>query len=196
MLYVEQSLNPNEEIIRVGQFHWFYTFNAALWIVFGFLGMFGILYAGYYFEISMAIRNEFDGLPENLYLQAWAETVQRRGGMMNVISGLHFGVKAAAFGALVFGILAFVNKMIVKATTEICITTDRLILKRGIIARHVDEISVDRIEGVNVIQGILGRLMDFGLVIVRGMGVGEVMLPPIEDPVGFRKSIERARSAE
>jgi len=68
-----------------------------------------------------------------------------------------------------------------------------LILKRGMVARHVDEMSVDRIEGVNVIQGILGRLMDFGFVVVRGMGVGEVVLPQIEDPIGFRKAINRAR---
>lgn len=196
MLYVEQSLSPNEEIIRIGEFHWFYTLNAALWIVFGFIGFFGILYGGYYVEVSMAMRQEFSGLPKALQGQAWAEIVNARGGMMAIISNLHIGIKLAAFASLVLGILAFANKMIIKATTEICITTDRLILKRGVIARHVDEMSVDRIEGVNVVQGVLGRMMDFGFVVVRGMGVGEVVLPQIEDPIGFRKSIDRARDTE
>lgn len=196
MLYVEQSLNPNEEIIRIGHFHWFYTFNALLWIVIGLAGMIGILYAGYYWEISRAVSKSFNGLPENLMAQAWDETVQRKGGTIAVVKGLHPVIKFTAFGALVFGILSFASMMVVKATTEICITTERLILKRGVVARHVDEMSVDRIEGVNVIQGILGRMLNFGLVIVRGMGVGEVVLPPVEDPVGFRKAIDRARSVD
>jgi hypothetical protein len=29
---------------------------------------------------------------------------------------------------------------------------------------------------------------------VRGMGVGEVILPPIADPIAFRKAIDRAKS--
>jgi uncharacterized membrane protein YdbT with pleckstrin-like domain len=54
--------------------------------------------------------------------------------------------------------------------------------------------NIDRIEGVDVAQGILGRILGFGFVSVRGMGVGEVPLPAIAEPVEFRKAIERARS--
>jgi len=62
------------------------------------------------------------------------------------------------------------------------------------IARHVAEINVDRIEGVDVAQGMLGRMMNFGFVAVRGMGVGEIVLPQIAEPVNFRRAIERSRS--
>ena len=30
-------------------------------------------------------------------------------------------------------------------------------------------------------------------VSIRGMGVGEVVLPPIEDPIEFRKAVQEAR---
>jgi hypothetical protein len=53
---------------------------------------------------------------------------------------------------------------------------------------------VDRIEGVNVLQGILGRIFNFGRVMIRGMGIGEVVLPPINDPIKFRRMIEKARN--
>ena len=86
--------------------------------------------------------------------------------------------------------------MIIKHTTEICLTTDRLALKQGWISRYTAEISVDRIEGVDVFQGILGRMLDFGYVSVRGMGVGEITLPQIAEPVDFRRAIERARSVK
>jgi hypothetical protein len=70
MEYVSQSLNPNEEVIRIGHFHWLYTFNAILWIVMGVMGLFGILYAGYYWEVSTALATQFQGLPASLKPQA------------------------------------------------------------------------------------------------------------------------------
>jgi uncharacterized membrane protein YdbT with pleckstrin-like domain len=86
--------------------------------------------------------------------------------------------------------------MIVKATTEIAITSERLVYKKGLIARHVGELNIDRIEGVSVRQGVFGRILGYGRVIVRGMGVGEVMLPSIEDPITFRGAIQEALSMQ
>ena len=84
--------------------------------------------------------------------------------------------------------------MAFKATTEIAITTRRLIFKRGIVARHVDEMSIDRVEGVIVEQGVLGRIFQYGRVIVRGMGVGAIVLPGmLITPIMLRKAIEKAR---
>ena len=84
--------------------------------------------------------------------------------------------------------------MVIKATTEIAITNTRLVYKRGLVARHVGEMSIDRIEGVNVLQTILGRIFNYGRLAIRGMGIGEVVLPPIEDPITFRQAIEKARA--
>jgi hypothetical protein len=47
---------------------------------------------------------------------------------------------------------------------------------------------------VNVLQTILGRILGYGRLMVRGMGVGEVILPPLANPIAFRKSIEKART--
>lgn len=196
MLYVQQSLNPNEEIVRVGEFHWWYTFNAVTWIVIGFLGLCAILYAGGYWEILQLVK-QYN--PDAVFFNLGdpgigSAAIEQMGGILNVIKSTHIGIKLAAFGSLVLGLLAFAQRMVIKATTEICLTSDRLILKRGMVARHVSEISVDRIEGVDVFQGIFGRIFGFGYVMVRGMGVGEIVLPQMEGPIDFRKAIERARS--
>ena len=94
----------------------------------------------------------------------------------------------------IMGLVKFAQMMVVKATTEIAITNNRLIYKRGLVARHVGEINIDRIEGCNVLQPILGRIFNYGRVLIRGMGVGEVTLPPLEDPISFRRAIEEAKS--
>ena len=193
MLYIQQSLNPNEEIVKVGHFHWWYTFNAALWLLFGFVAMAGILYAGFYWEVMQFVKSNYANVPSNLNDMAQNEAISRMGGMFNVINNLHVGLKLASFGVFFICLLIFSQKMVIKATTEICLTSDRLVLKRGVVARHMEEISVDRIEGVDVSQGILGRIMGFGRVSARGMGVGEISLPTIEEPIDFRKAIDRAR---
>ena len=175
MLYIEQSLGPDEELVHVGHFHWMYTVHSFMAIVWGILISFTIVVGGVY------AYKQLGHFPPQLPL-------------LEGIQYLHPGVRIAAFLAFILGLLSFAQMMIVKATTEIAITNTRLVYKRGLVARHVGEMSIDRIEGVNVLQTILGRLFNYGRLAIRGMGIGEVVLPPIEDPITFRQAIEKARS--
>jgi hypothetical protein len=54
--------------------------------------------------------------------------------------------------------------------------------------------NIDRIEGISIDQSLTGRIFNFGRVVIRGMGVGELYLPQIADPVKFRRAIEKART--
>ncbi len=175
MLYVQQSLSPNEEIVHIGHFHWMYTVKAIFAILWGIIGC------------VMVIVGAF-------YAQDYLMGGFRAQGALDRIQELHPGIRIGAFFVFLFGILRFAQMMITKATTEIAITTSRLIYKRGLVARYVGEMSIDRIEGVNVLQSVLGRLFGYGRIMVRGMGVGEVILPPLSNPVAFRRAIEKART--
>jgi uncharacterized membrane protein YdbT with pleckstrin-like domain len=177
MLYVQQSLSPDEELVHVGQFHWMYTVQAFLSIAWGLVGSIGVLFASVTFYKQMGYFP-----PDLLFLQA--------------IPYLHPGLRILSFVVFVLGLLTFAQMMVIKATTEIAVTSVRMIYKRGLIARQIGEIRIDRIEGVNVLQTIFGRLFNYGRLAVRGTGVGEVVLPPIEDPIGFRNSIQNARLSE
>ena len=81
--------------------------------------------------------------------------------------------------------------MIVKATTEIGVTDIRLVYKRGLVARIVGEINIDRVEGVNVLQGIFGRLFGYGRVMVRGMVLEKLSCPPLNNPSGSKKPLKK-----
>ncbi len=175
MLYVQQSLNKDEELVYVGHFHWMYNVQAVMAIVWGVVGCIAVIVGGVY-----VWDNYLGGLEADTYL--------------GKIRELHPAIRLGAFLVFVLSLLRFAQMMVVKATTEIAVTTSRLIFKRGLVARYVGEMSIDRIEGVNVLQTILGRIFNYGRVMVRGMGVGEVILPPIADPIAFRKAIDRAKS--
>ena len=79
--------------------------------------------------------------------------------------------------------------------TEIGVTNQRLIVKHGWVARSTDEIALRSIEQVNLQQGLIGRLLGFGQVDVHGTGVGNLIIPPIADPLRFVKAIEDAKGS-
>ena len=79
-------------------------------------------------------------------------------------------------------------------TTEIAVTNRRLIYKRGWIARKTDEINLDRIEEVNLQQGVLGRLLGYGKVFFRGTGAGEIELPTLAGPLRFKRALQEAQA--
>lgn len=193
MLYVQQSLNPDEDILMGARFHWMYTLQAVFWILFGLAVATMIGYAGVWWEVDNAIKAEYPGLPEEHYDTAWREIVVKKGGYLKIIWNLHIVLRISILVSFVMGVFFFAHMMIVKATTEIAVTTERLVYKKGLIARHVGEINIDRIEGVSVRQGALARIFGYGIVCIRGMGVGEVALPPIEAPIEFRKAVNEAK---
>lgn len=196
MLYVQQSLGPNEEILMAARFHWMYTCQAVFWIVFGVALGIVLGYTAIWWEVSSAIRYYYPNLPDELYDQAWADIVRQKGGYLKILWSQFFAIRICILGMFMVGLYIFAHMMVVKATTEIAITNERLVYKRGLIARQVGELNVDRIEGVSVLQGIWGRVLGYGRVIIRGMGVGEVVLPPIESPIEFRKAVNEAKSLQ
>jgi uncharacterized membrane protein YdbT with pleckstrin-like domain len=74
-------------------------------------------------------------------------------------------------------------------TTEIAVTNRRVVYKRGFIRRHTAEMNMDKIESVTVTQSILGRMLDYGTIHVRGTGEGIERLNRIRAPIALRNCI-------
>ena len=73
--------------------------------------------------------------------------------------------------------------------TEVAITNQRIIFKRGFIQRHTIEMNMDKVESVDVEQSLVGRLFNFGDITVRGTGSGLEPLRMIDDPLRFRAQV-------
>ena len=84
--------------------------------------------------------------------------------------------------------------LIRKATVELVITNRRIIYKKGWIARKTEEMSLRRIEEVNVKQGIGGRIFNYGKVRISGTGSGKINFPTVAQPLSFKKSIQEAQA--
>jgi hypothetical protein len=93
------------------------------------------------------------------------------------------------------GLSLFVVNLIPIWTTEIGVTTQRLIYKRGLLWRSTQELQLRAIEEVALEQGLLGRLFDFGRLELRGTGVDDIRLPSLADPLGLRKALQDGMAA-
>ena len=103
------------------------------------------------------------------------------------------GLAIFAVALVVVGIVAFFTMMIHKWTTEIGITSHRLVKKTGFISLKTAEVALPNIEGVRVTQGVWGRVFGYGRIRVEGTGDDHIDIPDIDDPVGFRRAIETAK---
>jgi uncharacterized membrane protein YdbT with pleckstrin-like domain len=74
-------------------------------------------------------------------------------------------------------------------TTETDVTSLRLVHKTGFIQRRTFEMSLDKIESVDLDQSILGRVLNYGDVTVLGVGEGRETIKTISAPLAFRNSI-------
>ncbi len=74
-------------------------------------------------------------------------------------------------------------------TTETDVTNLRVVHKTGFITRKTFEISLDKVESVDVDQSILGRMLNYGDVTIRGVGEGIEKIETIAAPLSFRNSI-------
>jgi uncharacterized membrane protein YdbT with pleckstrin-like domain len=74
-------------------------------------------------------------------------------------------------------------------TTETDVTNLRVVHKTGFVKRRTFEMSLDKVESVDVDQSILGRILNYGNVTVRGVGEGAETITTIASPLDFRNHI-------
>jgi uncharacterized membrane protein YdbT with pleckstrin-like domain len=70
------------------------------------------------------------------------------------------------------------------------VTNKRVILKTGIISRQTEEMKLSSVETVEIKQGVLGRILNFGTVRVTGRGISDVIFEKVADPMSVKKAIE------
>ena len=93
---------------------------------------------------------------------------------------------------LTFGLILLVIllvRIISYLYVEYGVTNKRLIMKKGAICIKTAEIPVDRIESIYISQGCLGRVFNFGTVVVSGVGGKEPAFFMVCRPYAVRRRI-------
>lgn len=87
---------------------------------------------------------------------------------------------------LLLGLKSFFSAYVFRNSTELVVTSRRIVTKFGIIKRDTTELSHNKIEGLVVHQTVLQRLFDAGTLIIQGVGGGQIPIRNIDAPFTFR----------
>ena len=95
----------------------------------------------------------------------------------------------AAGCLLLLAVLSFIHRWFRRLGTEIVVTDKRVIHKTGWISRRTEEMNITKVETVEVFQGIFGRILGYGTVLIRGTGTSWEPLRHVASPLSLRNAI-------
>ncbi|HCK02111.1 MAG TPA: hypothetical protein DHV72_19110 [Serratia grimesii] len=90
---------------------------------------------------------------------------------------------------LLLGLFMLLNVVIKIITTELALTNKRIIAKFGFIRRSTVELRLEKVESIGVDQSILGRILGYGTIVVKGTGGTATPIPSISKPLEFRRVV-------
>jgi uncharacterized membrane protein YdbT with pleckstrin-like domain len=95
-----------------------------------------------------------------------------------------------AFG---IGLIAWGYAYVMYKTTELAVTNKRVIVKQGFISRQTIEININKVESIQVDQTVMGRMLDYGSLLISGAGSPQAPLNGISKPLAFRRAFMEAQ---
>lgn len=96
-----------------------------------------------------------------------------------------------AFLTWIVALVLMANALIRWLTTEYAVTNLKAVAKWGLVSRKTLEQRLEKVESISVNQSILGRILNYGDIVIRGTGVGLVCYSAVKDPLAVRKDLEK-----
>ncbi|MDD3181811.1 MAG: PH domain-containing protein [Alphaproteobacteria bacterium] len=160
--YVKRAMQPNERIIYSAQLHWI-IYRTGIFTTF-----LGAL-LGHVGEdlVGLVIGEDF-------------------------AHHLETPIKYIAIAIIFFGALDLVFSFIRQLSTELVVTDQRVIAKHGFIATTSYELMMTKVEGATIDQSVMGRLLGYGTLMVKGTGGGISPIDHVADPYKFHSYLMSA----
>ena len=96
---------------------------------------------------------------------------------------------------VIVGFFMLAAAMIRSSSSEFAVTSRRVIIKVGLLARKTIELNLSKIESIDVDQSIWGRIFGYGTIMIVGTGGTREPFRNIANPLEFRKAVNEATEA-
>lgn len=168
MAFIERMVGPDEQLVGIARLHWIYGVKGLVWLgAFIALGL----------AIDWAIR----------YVLGASITNPALGGILTLGT-------AAFWICLTIGAFLFLFYFIMMLSTEVGLTTSRLIYKKGLIMVKTEGIDLEEVKGAYVDNEALGRFLNYGTIHFDARFIEDLELPAVADPYRFVKAMNDQRS--
>ena len=130
-----------------------------------------------------------------IVLLAPAMVVSGLAGVLSITSD----IPLAWYGVAFFMVLAasrLLSRLVLFLTSEFAVTSKRVLGKTGLVRLKTTDIVLAKVEAIRIHQSVLGRICNFGDVLVTGTGGTEEILSYIPEPRLFSKTIQEQLAAQ
>jgi uncharacterized membrane protein YdbT with pleckstrin-like domain len=91
---------------------------------------------------------------------------------------------------ILIALISLIVAMVRRNSVEMAVTNKRVTVKVGLASRSTEEMMLNRIESIMVDQSIMGRMMNFGTITLRGVGGTPDPFRRIAHPLEFRRQVQ------
>ena len=89
-------------------------------------------------------------------------------------------------------IVFFFASLLRRKTTSFSVTSNRILMKVGVLRRAITDMRHNQIQGLSVEQSLLGRIFNFGSISLHGTGGSKFEFPSVPNPMRFQEIIQEA----
>jgi len=166
MSYVDRNLVPGETLLYQTRHHWVVLLVPAM--------------------IALAL-----GAP-GVALLVWSAMTRDTNGVTLGSSTISPQGMAISGGILLFIAFVILFYGIAKRNaTEMAVTNKRVLIKTGMASRRSLDMMLTTVESIGVEETVLGRMLGYGSVIVRGTGGTPETFLMIAHPQDFRRNVQQ-----
>ena len=95
---------------------------------------------------------------------------------------------------VVLGAVVLAVAVLRRASSELAVTNKRVILKVGLLETRSVELLLSKVEAIGVTQGVLGKMLGYGDIVVTGSGGTKEVFAGIQSPLDFRRAVQQQTS--
>lgn len=92
---------------------------------------------------------------------------------------------------LVIAVVILIRGILTRNAVQMAVTNKRVIAKVGIVTRRTIDLLLSRVESVGVEESVLGRMLGYGTVVIRGTGGTPESFNKIASPLEFRTQVQQ-----
>jgi hypothetical protein len=100
-------------------------------------------------------------------------------------------MEGAGVALLICGMIVILIGMVRRNSTEMAVTSRRVVIKTGLASRKTIEMLLNKVESIEVNETTLGKLLGYGSIVVVGTGGSTEPFRNVAHPLKFRSQVQR-----
>ena len=92
---------------------------------------------------------------------------------------------------LVVAAIFIISGVLKRNATEMAVTDKRVVIKVGLAGRRTIELLLQKVESIGVEESMMGRILGYGTVVIRGTGGTPEPFDNVSHPIEFRKQVQQ-----